>query len=319
MQEMVEAGIEYCFMEVSSHALQQKRIIGLNFTGGVFTNISHDHLDYHKSFQNYIKAKKIFFDELPSDAFALINQDDKNANIMVQNSSATIYKYALKSMADYKARILENHFDGTMIRINDQELWIRLIGKFNAYNILAIYGVAMLLGQDNKSVLTALSTLKAAPGRFEYTVSEDHKTGIVDYAHTPDALSNVLKTIVQVRKPGQKIYTVVGAGGNRDKEKRPLMAKVASELSDRVILTSDNPRDEEPEEIIADMLEGVKESKNILTITNRKEAIRGAVMMASPGDIILVAGKGHETYQEVKGVRSDFDDREVLKESFKSI
>lgn len=316
MAEMVKEGIEYCFMEVSSHAVEQKRITGLHFQGGAFTNLSHDHLDYHKTFEAYLKAKKRFFDDLPADAFAISNIDDRNGAIMLQNTRALRKYYSLKKLADFKGRIIETHFDGTLLSIDGVEFWSRLIGEFNAYNMLTIYAVANMLGWDKIDVLQRISSLHTVEGRFEPIRSESGKTAIVDYAHTPDALLNVLKAIRQIRKSEQKIITVVGAGGNRDKTKRPVMAKYAADNSDRVILTSDNPRFEEPEQIISDMQQGVADKQNVLAITNRKEAIKAACMMAGNEDIILIAGKGHETYQEIKGVKHHFDDKEVIRECF---
>lgn len=318
LNEMVEQGCEYCFMEVSSHSVVQERIAYLTYAGAIFTNLTHDHLDYHKTFKDYLEAKKGFFDMLPDDAFALVNKDDKNGIIMLQNTKAKKYAYALKSMSDFKAKIIEVHFDGTLLEINGKEMWTHLVGEFNAYNILAIYSAACLLGLETENVLTLASTLREVDGRFECIRSNDGVLAIVDYAHTPDALKNVLETIGRLRKGTEQVITVVGAGGDRDKTKRPVMAKVSVEQSDKVILTSDNPRTEVPETIIEDMVKGVenKHMKNVLTITDRKQAIKTACMMAKKGDIILVAGKGHETYQEVNGVRSHFDDREVIREQF---
>jgi UDP-N-acetylmuramoyl-L-alanyl-D-glutamate--2,6-diaminopimelate ligase len=316
MAQMVDEGVQYCFMEVSSHAVDQKRISGLHFTGGAFTNISHDHLDYHKTFDAYLKAKKRFFDDLPEDGFALSNIDDKNGAIMLQNTKALRKYCSLRKLADFKGRIIETHFDGTLLSLDGVEFWSRLIGEFNAYNMLMIYAVAILLGWDKIEVLQHISSLQTVDGRFEPIQSPEGKTAIVDYAHTPDALLNVLKAIRQIRQTDQKIITVVGAGGNRDKSKRPLMAKYAADSSDTVILTSDNPRFEEPEAIIKDMQQGVNDKSNVLAITNRKEAIRAACMMGGSKDIILVAGKGHETYQEIKGVKHHFDDKEVVRECF---
>jgi len=314
LNDMVIAGCEFAFMEVSSHAIVQNRIAGLNFSGGIFTNITHDHLDYHKIFKEYIKAKKKFFDELTDHAFALVNSDDRNAQVMVQNTKAAIYTYGLKNMADFKGVILENELEGVKIKINNHELFSLLIGEFNAYNLLAVYGTSVLLELDEDEVLIALSTLKGADGRFEILRAKNGITGIIDYAHTPDALKNVLQTIQKLRKGNEQVITVVGAGGDRDKKKRPLMASVAAKYSDRLILTSDNPRSENPENILKDMMDGldVIEKKNALIISNRKEAIKAAWQFASTNDIILIAGKGHEKYQEIKGVRYPFDDKEIL-------
>lgn len=319
LSEMVRAGCEYCFMEVSSHSVVQHRITGLYFTGGVFTNITQDHLDYHKTFEEYIKAKKLFFDRLAPEAFALTNSDDRNGKVMLQNSKARKFCFGLKTLADYKCKLIESHFEGMLLQINNIELWVRLIGEFNAYNLLGIYATAILLGFNAEEVAKAISELKSVDGRFEYFRAPDGKVAIVDYAHTPDAVKNVLSTILQIRN-GEQVISVLGAGGDRDKGKRPLMASVAAQMSDKVILTSDNPRSEEPEAIIADMLQGINvlEKRKVITITDRREAIRAAVLMALPGDIILVAGKGHETYQEIKGVKHPFDDREIIKELFQS-
>ncbi len=317
MAQMVEIGCEYCFMEVSSHAVDQHRIEGLHFAGGVFTNLSHDHLDYHQTFDAYLKAKKTFFDQLPKSAFALVNIDDKRGRVMVQNTKANIQSYALKSMADFKAKVLENNFDGMLIEINNQQLYSLLVGDFNAYNVTAIYATAILLDIEPEEALVKISQLKTAEGRFDYMVDQKNKiVGIVDYAHTPDALEKVLKTINQIRTKNEQLITVVGCGGDRDKTKRPLMAKVACSLSDRIILTSDNPRTENPDKIIEDMQQGVAAEyyNKVLSITNRKEAIKTAGMMAQEGDIILIAGKGHENYQEINGERFPFDDKEIWQE-----
>jgi UDP-N-acetylmuramoyl-L-alanyl-D-glutamate--2,6-diaminopimelate ligase len=316
LNEMVETGIEYCFMEVSSHGIHQKRTEGLHFEGGVFTNLSHDHLDYHPTFAEYRDVKKLFFDNLPKNAFALSNVDDKNGTVMLQNSNARKLTYALKSYADYKAQILENQLSGLLLKINGNEVWVKLIGTFNAYNLLAIYGTAVELGLESLEVLRLLSELESVSGRFQYIVSGANITAIVDYAHTPDALENVLKTINDIRTKNEQLITVVGCGGNRDKTKRPVMAGIATEQSDKAILTSDNPRNENPETIIAEMEVGVapQNYKKMLAITDRKQAIKTACQLAQPNDIILIAGKGHETYQEIEGVRHDFDDMKIVKE-----
>ena len=316
LAEMVEVGCEYCFMEVSSHSIVQNRIRGLQFAGGIFTNITHDHLDYHKTFAEYIRAKKLFFDNLPKEAFALVNADDRNGLVMVQNTRAQVKTFALRSMADFRCRIVEMLFDGMLLNIDDQEVWVRFLGRFNAYNLLGVYAAALLLGADRKEVLTQLSSLHAVNGRFEYLRSPKGVTAIVDYAHTPDALQNVIDTINEIRTPGQKLYVVVGCGGNRDTTKRPEMAKIAASCSDLAIFTSDNPRLEDPEAIIAQMKAGVDASDRYIAITDRREAIRAAVMMAHEGDIILVAGKGHETYQDAGGVKHHFDDKEEITAAF---
>lgn len=316
LKEMITAGVEYCFMEVSSHGIHQKRTEGLHFVGGIFTNLSHDHLDYHPTFAEYRDVKKSFFDQLSSTAFALSNIDDKNGQVMLQNTSARKRTYALKTYADYKAQILENQLSGLLLKINGNEVWVKLIGTFNAYNLLAIYGTAIELGLDGLEVLRLMSELESVSGRFQFIVSNSNITAIVDYAHTPDALENVLSTINDVRTKNEQLITVVGCGGNRDKAKRPIMAGIASDLSDKVIITSDNPRDEEPETIIQEMEKGVaaQNFKKVLTITDRLQAIKTACQLAQPNDIILIAGKGHETYQEIKGVRHDFDDMKNVKE-----
>jgi len=316
LKQMNDAGVEYCFMEVSSHGIAQKRTEGLQFAGGVFTNLSHDHLDYHKTFAEYRDVKKIFFDQLPKSAFALVNSDDKNGQVMLQNTGAKKLTYALKSYADYRAQILENQLSGLLLKVNEQEVWVRLIGTFNAYNLLAIYGTAIELGLDNLEVLRLLSELESVSGRFQFIVSKDNITAVVDYAHTPDALENVLKTIEDIRTKNEQLITVVGCGGDRDKTKRPIMANIASTLSDKAILTSDNPRTENPETIIEDMEKGVEPQnyKKTLAILDRKQAIKTACQLAQPNDIILIAGKGHETYQEINGVRHDFDDMKIVKE-----
>ncbi len=316
LKEMVDCGVEYCFMEVSSHGIHQKRTEGLHFAGGVFTNLSHDHLDYHPTFAEYRDVKKSFFDNLPKTAFALSNIDDKNGQVMLQNTLAKKLTYALKSYADYKAQILENQLSGLLLKINGNEVWVKLIGTFNAYNLLAIYGTAVQLGLESLEVLRLLSDLESVSGRFQFIVSDANITAIVDYAHTPDALENVLKTINDIRTKNEQLITVVGCGGNRDKAKRPVMASIAAELSDKVILTSDNPRNEDPEVIIQEMEQGVapQNYKKSLSITDRKQAIKTACQLAQPNDIILIAGKGHETYQEIHGIRYDFDDMKIVKE-----
>jgi len=320
MAQMVQQGCKYCFMEVSSHSIVQQRITGLHFTGGIFTNLTHDHLDYHKTFAGYRDAKKTFFDNLPNTAFALVNRDDRNGMVMVQNTKASVKTFAMKSMADFRCRMTESDFSGMALQIDGREVWMRLVGKFNACNLLAVYATAVLLGQNPEEALTVMSTLTSVDGRFETIRSDSNVTAIVDYAHTPDALENVLKAIRDVlsaRQSGQ-IITVAGCGGDRDKTKRPEMAKIAVAGSSRVILTSDNPRSEEPEAIIADMLAGLdaEQRRTTLAITDRREAIRTACMMATSGDVVLIAGKGHETYQIVKGVKSHFDDREIVREVF---
>lgn len=316
---MVKEGCTHCFMEVSSHAIAQHRIEGLKFRGGIFTNITHDHLDYHGNFKDYLRTKKLFFDRLPDSAFALINNDDRNGRIMVQNTSAEVQTYSLKSVSDYKCRILENHIDGTLLKIDGKELWTGLIGDFNAYNLLAVYGAAILLGIEEERILMVMSSFKPVRGRAEAVTSADGITAIVDYAHSPDALENILMTINKIRKGSRKIITVIGAGGDRDKSKRPKMGKIAAENSDRVILTSDNPRSEVPEDIIGEMKRGISKniSDKVICITDRLEAIRTAFLFAGKGDIILVAGKGHETYQEINGKRHHFDDMEIIRELMK--
>jgi UDP-N-acetylmuramoyl-L-alanyl-D-glutamate--2,6-diaminopimelate ligase len=319
LKEMVDEGCTYAFMETSSHAIHQRRIAGLHYAGGIFSNITHDHLDYHKTFDEYIRVKKSFFDNLPSDAFAISNADDKRGTVMLQNTHAKKYFYSLKTMAEFKGKILENNLTGLVMTINDQEVHFRLIGEFNAYNLLAVYGAAICLGQERSEVLRSLSTLSGAEGRFDYIVSPKEKIiGIVDYAHTPDALINVLITIKKLRKGHEKIITVVGAGGDRDKTKRPLMGAAACEYSDRVIFTSDNPRSEDPEQIIRDIEAGLNTAakRKYISITDRKEAIRTALNLAGAEDILLIAGKGHEKYQEIKGVKYPFDDKKVLSEFF---
>ena len=315
IQQMVEAGCDFAFMEVSSHAVSQKRVTGLRFAGGVFTNITHEHLDYHKTFKAYIGAKKTFFDNLPKNAFALVNVDDKNGEVMLQNTKAEPVRFALRKAAGFKAKILENSLTGLHLDLAGEDFFARLIGEFNAYNLLAAYAVAILLGQGKQEVLQALSNLRAAEGRFDYVFNRERNvTAIVDYAHTPDALEKVLNTIHQLRKGGGSIITVCGCGGDRDRTKRPLMAKVACDYSDQVILTSDNPRSEDPGAIIEEMEKGVPAyaTKKVLSIENRKQAIKTAVKLAQSGDVILIAGKGHEKYQEIKGVKHPFDDKEIL-------
>jgi len=321
LQLMNEAGVEYCFMEVSSHGIHQKRTEGLVFEGAIFTNLSHDHLDYHKTFAEYRDTKKILFDQLPKTAFALTNVDDKNGLVMLQNTKARKASYALKNYADYRAQILENQFDGQLLKINDNELWTKLIGHFNAYNMLAIYATADLLGLEQFETLRLLSELENVDGRFQYHISKKRITAIVDYAHTPDALKNVLETINTLRTGNENVITVVGCGGDRDRSKRPVMGNIASEMSNKIIFTSDNPRTESPTEIIAEMEAGVEPQhvKKILSIENREQAIKTACQLANDNDIILVAGKGHETYQETNGVRIDFDDFKIVKELLTSL
>ena len=320
LSKMVEAGCQYAFMECSSHAIHQKRIGGLKFAGGIFTNLTRDHMDYHKTVENYRDAKKAFFDGLPKSAFAITNADDKNGMVMVQNCKAQIKTYSTRSMADFRARILECHFEGMYLEIDGHEVGVQFIGKFNVSNLLAVYGTAIMLGQKPEDILVVLSTLKSVSGRLEPIHSPEGYTAIVDYAHTPDALENVLKAIHEVLNGKGKVITVCGAGGNRDKGKRPLMAQEAVKQSDKVIITSDNPRFEEPQDIINDMLAGLdkQQMKKVVSIVDRKEAIRTACMMAEKGDVILIAGKGHEDYQEIKGVKHHFDDKEVVKEIFQN-
>lgn len=316
LDQMIQNGCEYCFMEVSSHGIHQKRTEGLHFTGGVFTNLSHDHLDYHATFAEYRDVKKTFFDHLPNTAFAISNIDDKNGGVMLQNTKAKKITYALKTYADYKAIILENQLTGLQLKINEQEVWTRLIGTFNAYNLVAIYAVAVELGIDNLEALRLLSELESVSGRFQFIVSKEKITAIVDYAHTPDALENVLKTINDIRTKNENLITIVGCGGDRDKTKRPIMAQIAVELSDTVIITSDNPRTENPEDIIHDMEAGISAEnfKKYVSVLDRKQAIKTACQMVNKGDILLIAGKGHETYQEINGIRHDFDDMKIVKE-----
>ncbi|MFL9838925.1 UDP-N-acetylmuramoyl-L-alanyl-D-glutamate--2,6-diaminopimelate ligase [Flavobacterium sp. ST-75] len=322
LSEMQQEGVEYCFMEVSSHGIHQKRTEGLHFAGGIFTNLSHDHLDYHKSFSEYRDVKKSFFDKLPKSAFALTNIDDKNGLVMLQNTVAKKLTYALKTYADYRAQILESQFSGLLLKINDQEVWVKLIGAFNAYNLLAIYAAAINLGLEDMEVLRLMSELESVSGRFQFIVSGPSQiTAIVDYAHTPDALDNVLKTIEDIRTRNEQLITIVGCGGDRDKTKRPVMAHIASSKSDIAIFTSDNPRSEDPIDIIEDMEKGVEPQnyKKTLSVVERKQAIKIACQLAKPNDIILIAGKGHETYQEIKGVRHDFDDMQIVKEILKEL
>ncbi len=321
LTEMNEEGVEFCFMEVSSHGIHQNRVEGLVFDGGIFTNLSHDHLDYHDTFAEYRDVKKRFFDGLPKGAFALTNVDDKNGALMLQNTAARKVSYALKSHADYRAQILENRLSGLLLKVKDQEVWVKLIGSFNAYNVLAIYATAELLGLEQLEALQFVSELESVSGRFQYLISPDNITAIVDYAHTPDALKNVLETINDIRTKNEELITVVGAGGDRDTTKRPKMGHIASALSTKVVFTSDNPRSENPETIINDIEQGVEPQnyKKTLSITDRKQAIKTACQLASPGDIILIAGKGHETYQEIKGERYPFDDYEIVEQTLKTL
>jgi len=316
LNQMVDDGCEYVFMEVSSHAIVQHRITGIMYTGGIFTNITHDHLDYHNTFKEYIKAKKLFFDNLPSNAFAITNIDDKNGNVMLQNTNAKKFTYGLKNMASYRGKIIENGFEGMMMNVDGSEMYSLLSGKFNAYNILAVYATALLLKQNKEEVLVSISKLKGAEGRFDIIRSASGITAIIDYAHTPDALENIISTINSIRTHNEQLITVVGAGGNRDSSKRPIMAKIASLLSNRVILTSDNPRNEDPMQILKEMREGVDPAKKNMSmvIPDRKEAIITAYNIARSGDMILIAGKGHEKYQEIKGVKYPFDDKEIIAE-----
>lgn len=319
MAKMVDAGCEYCFMECSSHAIHQRRIAGVEFTGAVFTNLTHDHLDYHGTFGNYLKAKKQFFDELPATAWAITNKDDKNGTTMLQNTKASRYTYAMHGGADFQVRILESDFQGMLLQLGGHEIWVSLVGTFNAYNLAAVYGAAFLLTDGDENLAVALSNLHRVNGRFESIPGPDRVTAIVDYAHTPDALENVITTINQIRANSVRLITVVGCGGNRDAAKRPEMGAIAARLSDKVILTSDNPRDEDPEEIIREMEAGVEGQhyKKLLKITDRREAIRTAAMLAQKGDVILIAGKGHETFQEIRGVKHPFDDKQIIKDIFK--
>jgi UDP-N-acetylmuramoyl-L-alanyl-D-glutamate--2,6-diaminopimelate ligase len=318
LDDMVKAGCTHAFMEVSSHAVVQHRVTGISFTGAIFTNITHDHLDFHKTFDNYIRAKKKFFDDLPSSAFALVNLDDKRGLVMMQNTLASRNTFSLQTMGNFKGKLIANTLHGLQMEIGGKEVWFKLIGNFNAYNLLGVYGTAILLGEESEEVLMELSNLYAAPGRFEQVVSPNGITGIVDYAHTPDALENVLSTIQSLREGNEQVITVVGCGGNRDATKRPVMAEIACKFSDLVILTSDNPRNEDPMDILDQMMQGVKitDRKKVQVIADRKEAIAKACQLAKSSDIILVAGKGHETYQEIKGVKHPFDDRQVLQSIF---
>ena len=321
LDEMVEIGCEFCFMEVSSHGIHQKRTESLHFEGGVFTNLSHDHLDYHDTFAEYRDVKKSFFDNLPKSAFAITNVDDKNGVVMLQNTVARKRTYALKTYADFKAQVLENQLSGLVLKINNDEVWTKLIGSFNAYNLLAIYGVALELGIESNEALRLLSELESVSGRFQFIISESKITAIVDYAHTPDALENVLKTIEDIRTKNEQLITIVGCGGDRDKTKRPIMANIAASLSDKAIFTADNPRTENPQTIIEEMEAGVEGQyfKKTISILDRKQAIKTACQMANSGDIILIAGKGHETYQEINGVRHDFDDMQIVQELLKQL
>jgi len=321
LREMNEIGVEYCFMEVSSHGIHQKRTEGLEFAGGIFTNLSHDHLDYHNTFKEYRDVKKVFFDKLSANAFALVNKDDKNGAFMLQNTKAKQYNYALKSYADFRGQILENSLGGLLLKLNDNEVWTKLIGSFNAYNVLAIFGTAELLGLETMETLRLLSDLESVSGRFQYLVSEEKITAIVDYAHTPDALKNVLGTINDIRTNNETLITIVGCGGDRDKMKRPVMGNIAAKLSNKTIFTSDNPRTENPNQIIEDIEKGVEpqDYKKTLSITDRKQAIKTACQLAEKDDIILIAGKGHETYQEIDGERFDFNDFEIVKQELKKL
>ncbi len=321
LKEMSEEGVEFCFMEVSSHGIHQYRTEGLHFEGGIFTNLTHDHLDYHNTFSEYRDVKKSFFDNLPSTAFALVNVDDKNGLVMLQNTKARKLTYALKTYADYRVQILENEFGGLLLKINESEVWTKLIGNFNAYNILAIYATADSLGLDKTEILQLISTLESVSGRFQYLISDEKITAIVDYAHTPDALKNVLETINSIRTKNEELITVFGCGGDRDKTKRPTMGNIASALSTKVIITSDNPRSEEPDTIISEIENGVEPQniRKVVSIADRKQAIKTACQMAQPNDIILIAGKGHETYQEIKGERFDFDDYKIVQEFLKQL
>lgn len=319
MREMADAGCEFCFMECSSHAIVQERTRGLSFAGGIFSNITHDHLDYHKTFAEYILAKKRFFDMLPAGSFALTNLDDRNGRVMVQNTAAAVHTYSLRGMADFRCRIVETHLDGMLLRIDGQEVWVGLLGRFNAYNLLAVYGTAVLLGLDRSEVLRVLSTLRPVSGRFEIVRAANGTTAVVDYAHTPDALENVLRTIEEIRTPQQQLLVVCGCGGDRDRTKRPEMAQIAVQYASTAIFTSDNPRHESPEAILDEMVAGLDPGTRYLRIADRAEAIRTAVMLSHPGDVILVAGKGHETYQIIGDVKHHFDDREEVRRAFETL
>lgn len=319
MREMADAGCEFCFMESSSHAIVQERTRGLSFAGGIFSNITHDHLDYHKTFAEYIRAKKRFFDMLPAGSFALTNLDDRNGRVMVQNTAAAVHTYSLRGMADFRCRIVETHLDGMLLRIDGQEVWVGLLGRFNAYNLLAVYGTAVLLGLDRSEVLRVLSTLRPVSGRFEIVRAANGTTAVVDYAHTPDALENVLRTIEEIRTPQQQLLVVCGCGGDRDRTKRPEMAQIAVQYASTAIFTSDNPRHESPEAILDEMVAGLDPGTRYLRIADRAEAIRTAVMLSHPGDVILVAGKGHETYQIIGDVKHHFDDREEVRRAFETL
>lgn len=319
MREMADAGCEFCFMECSSHAIVQERTRGLSFAGGIFSNITHDHLDYHKTFAEYIRAKKRFFDMLPAGSFALTNLDDRNGRVMVQNTAAAVHTYSLRGMADFRCRIVETHLDGMLLRIDGQEVWVGLLGRFNAYNLLAVCGTAVLLGLDRSEVLRVLSTLRPVSGRFEIVRAANGTTAVVDYAHTPDALENVLRTIEEIRTPQQQLLVVCGCGGDRDRTKRPEMAQIAVQYASTAIFTSDNPRHESPEAILDEMVAGLDSGTRYLRIADRAEAIRTAVMLSHPGDVILVAGKGHETYQIIGDVKHHFDDREEVRRAFETL
>ena len=319
MREMADAGCEFCFMECSSHAIVQERTRSLSFAGGIFSNITHDHLDYHKTFAEYIRAKKRFFDMLPAGSFALTNLDDRNGRVMVQNTAAAVHTYSLRGMADFRCRIVETHLDGMLLRIDGQEVWVGLLGRFNAYNLLAVYGTAVLLGLDRSEVLRVLSTLRPVSGRFEIVRAANGTTAVVDYAHTPDALENVLRTIEEIRTPQQQLLVVCGCGGDRDRTKRPEMAQIAVQYASTAIFTSDNPRHESPEAILDEMVAGLDPGTRYLRIADRAEAIRTAVMLSHPGDVILVAGKGHETYQIIGDVKHHFDDREEVRRAFETL
>lgn len=316
LREMVDAGCDYCFMECSSHAIVQDRIRGVRFVGGIFTNLTHDHLDYHKTFAEYLRAKKLFFDHLPKEAFALTNIDDRNGRVMVQNTRAAVRTLSLRSMADFRCKVIEMLMDGMLLRLDGEEVWVKCIGRFNAYNMLTIYATALMLGQRKEEVLTAISTLQSVSGRFEYIRAADGTTAVVDYAHTPDALENVISTIEEIRQPDQKLIVLCGCGGDRDKTKRPEMATIAVKYADTSIFTSDNPRTEDPEQILRDMVEGLPLDARYLKIADRGEAVRTAAMLARPGDIILLAGKGHETYQVIGTEKIHFDDREEIRKHF---